>query len=86
MEEQGEVGAEPAGAPEGVERDGRTDAVEHDRPPFAPVQRGGLSHAVEQVTMVLRDAKHAPPGYHVFLMALAVILFCAYVLWLFRPR
>jgi hypothetical protein len=85
MEEEKEVRSTLADAPARAEQDGRTDAVQHESQP-RPVQRGGLAHAVEQVTLVLRDAKHAPPGYLIFLMAIAVILFSMYALWLFRPR
>ncbi|HEU4883423.1 MAG TPA: hypothetical protein VFT45_14275 [Longimicrobium sp.] len=42
--------------------------------------------AIEQMIELARDAKHGPPDYRFFLVVIAVLLFCAFVLWLFRPR
>ena len=65
--------------------DSSREVVEHDAP-GAAAGRGWLAHLLEAVTMLLRDAKHGPPDYRVFLMALAVIVFCMYALWILRPR
>lgn len=42
--------------------------------------------AIEQMIDLARDAKHGPSDYRFFLVVLAVLVFSAFVLWLFRPQ
>lgn len=85
MEEEEEVSEVPVLPPAGEVEHEESQKVAEPEPRPAGAQRHWLSQVLEPVVALLRDARDGPPDYRVFLMAMAVIAFCMFALWIQTP-